>query len=197
MDMKEQGEQVKNYSGGGTSLQNDEESIRPFPGIVTEKGSTNTILFQTLENLAEIRPDEVQKIAASQIIILSSYYIEALKQAKKSFNWGLVAAGVGLFFFLGAIGVLLLDKSQSIATISAVSGAVVEFISAINFYLYGTTTKQLSDFHERLDRTQRFLLANSICESIEGDERQKARAQLVQAIATTSESKSDSGPISK
>ncbi len=41
----------------------------------------------------------------------------------------------------------------------------------------------MAEFQERLDRTQRFLLANSICEALEGDAKQKARSELVEVIA--------------
>lgn len=66
---------------------------------------------------------------------------------------------------------------------SLISGSLIEVISGINFYLYGKTSVQLADFQTRLDVTQRFLLAKSICESLEGDYKQKARSELIQTIA--------------
>jgi hypothetical protein len=69
--------------------------------------------------------------------------------------------------------------------VSAISGAVVEVISGINFVLYGKASTQLLGFHERLEQTQRFLLANSVCEGIEQeDARVRARADLVATIAS-------------
>ena len=102
-----------------------------------------------------------------------------------SFRWAIIAAVVGLAFFLGAILFLLNSQNQSIATISIVGGTLVEVISGINFFLYGKTTTQLAYFHQKLDQTQRFLLANSICESLKGDEKEKSRSRLVTIIATT------------
>ena len=87
-------------------------------------------------------------------------------------------------FFLGAVVLLITIQSQSIATISVIGGAIVEVIAGINFFLYGKTTTQLAHFHERLDRTQRFLLANSICETLGDETQQKSRSELVRIIAT-------------
>jgi hypothetical protein len=39
----------------------------------------------------------------------------------------------------------------------------------VNFYLYARTSAQLAEFHSRLDVTQRFLLANSLCETLDQD----------------------------
>jgi hypothetical protein len=58
----------------------------------------------------------------------------------------------------------------------------VEVISGVNFYLYGKTTTQMAEFQSRLDMTQRFLLANSICENLDGDFKQNTRSQLVLKI---------------
>jgi len=141
-------------------------------------------VISIINELSETQPGDIQRIAASQIKLLDSYYNAVLEQAKMSFRWALIAAGVGLAFFLGAIVFLLNAQNQPIATASIIGGAIVEVISGINFFLYGKTTTQLAYFHQRLDQTQRFLLANSICESLQGDTKEKARAELVGVIAT-------------
>ncbi|MDQ3180070.1 MAG: hypothetical protein M3Q33_06075 [Acidobacteriota bacterium] len=64
-----------------------------------------------------------------------------------------------------------------------ISGALIEVIAAINFYLYAKTSSQLATFHTRLGTTQRFLLANSMCESLEGEFKQKARYDLIKTVA--------------
>jgi len=142
------------------------------------------IVFDIAGQLSEVQTGDIQKIAASQIKLLDSYYNAVLAQATMSFRWALIAAGIGLAFFLGAIAFLLNAKSASLATVSVIGGAIVEAISGINFFLYGKTSTQLDYFHQRLDQLQRFLLANSICESLKGDTKQKSRAELVTVIAT-------------
>lgn len=137
-----------------------------------------------LRNIANTKPDDVQQNAANQTAILTKYYSEVLDQAKTSFKWAVAASVVGLAFFVGAVIIALSFASIGTAAISIVSGAIVEVIAGINFYLYGKTTAQLSEFHQRLDQTQRFLLANSICSQIGEAGQQTARAELVQMVAT-------------
>jgi hypothetical protein len=135
------------------------------------------------QQLAQTPPENVLKVAETQTKLLTSYYRTVLAQARESFRWALVIAGLGSLFFLGAVVFLLITQLEYVAVASVISGTVVEVISGLNFYLYGKTTAQLAVFHQRLDQTQRFLLANSICESIEGEEGQKARATLAHKIA--------------
>src|SRR5262249_44725936 len=137
-----------------------------------------------IQSIAETRPDDVQKNAANQTILLTKYYDEVLLQAKTSFKWAIVAAVIGLAFFVGALFIALSFASIGTAAISVISGAIVEVIAGINFYLYGKTTTQFAEFHQRLDQLQRFLLANSICSSISGQGKETTRAELVHVIAT-------------
>ncbi len=155
------------------------------------KHDVATEMLRTLPPIKEIadyqfvaaRPEDVQLIARAQVTKLEDYYNTALTQAKQNFNWALIAAGVGSAFFLFAVGVLLTVQSTAVATISVISGALVQVISGLNFYLYNRTTNQLVDFSARMDQTQRFLLANSICESLDTS-KEKTRAALVTTIAT-------------
>ena len=141
------------------------------------------LLPQSLERLSNADPSKVQEIVASQIELLTLYHNVVLDQAKRSFVWAVLAAGAGLVFFLAAIGFILIQQSPNVALISLISGALVEVISGINFYLYNRSSGQLADFQTRLDMTQRYLLANSVCDSLEGDAKQQTRSSLVQAIA--------------
>ena len=161
--------------------------LRARPDFIATQG--NALVFSepkitaAIESLSKANPSDVQEIVVSQIRLLTSFYDLALSQAHKSFRWALIAAGIGLVFFLAAVGFLLIRQSQDIATISLISGALIEFISAINFYLYGKSSTQLATFHTRLETTQRLLLANSLSENLEGDFKQRARLELIKKIA--------------
>ena len=78
---------------------------------------------------------------------------------------------------------IIIQGHQEIAVISIISGSLIEVISGINFYLYGKTTSQMSEFQTRLEMIQRYLLANSICEGLKGDHKQESRKELVRVIA--------------
>ena len=132
----------------------------------------------------------LNEASVSQLNIINSYYNSVLQQAQQSFRWALIAAGIGLAFFILAVGFLLLQKPDQLSTISLISGVVIEFISGINFYLYGRASQQLAAFHTRLDRMQRFFLANNISQSIDGKEKNAALAELIRLIGSA-----DSGSL--
>jgi len=165
-----------------SSISKDVFSLTGEPIVGTTTYFFNEI-SSAADRLSQAKPDDIQEIAASQIKLLASYYDLVLGQARKSFRWALIAAGIGLIFFLASVGFLLSQQSHSLANISLISGALIEVIAAINFYLYGRTSAQLATFHTRLGTTQRFLLANSMCESLDGDFKQKARYELIKTVA--------------
>jgi hypothetical protein len=137
-----------------------------------------------LDDLANADRADVQAIAASQLKLLAAFYEVALHQAKQSFRWAIIGSIVGLAFFVVAIALVLGADNPDAALVSAVSGGIVEVIAGINFTLYGKTTSQLLSLHGRLEQTQRFLLADSICEALpEGDARSAARTELIRTIA--------------
>ena len=151
------------------------------------------------ERLSEIPKDDVKGTAASQIELLSRFYDLSLSQAQRSFRWALVASMVGLAFFLAAICFMLWVNKET-ANVALIGGGIIQFISGINFYLYNKTIAQLTLFQGRLETTQRFLLANSLTESLGDDYRDKTRAQLINQLAnsqydrlTGQRSKRDSG----
>ena len=140
----------------------------------------------SLDRLSKAKTSDVQEIAASQIGILHSYNQEVLNQAKTSFRIACVAACVGLIIFLGTLVFIGLRKDtykSGFVIVSTVGSTFIEFISIINFYLYGKATSQMVAYQKRLYQTQRFLLANSICEGLRDSYKQKARSDLVQSIA--------------
>ena len=142
-------------------------------------GSNSAII----SNLLSTPPDDVQKIETSQIGLLDNYHRIVLDQAKRSFFWAIIAAAVGLFFFLASVIFVLVFKTESASIISLISGALIEVISGINFYLYNKTSAQLADFQMQLDKTQGFMLANRICEGLDSEHKQTPRLELIRAIS--------------
>lgn len=165
----------------------------PAEKPVIDKGvSGQNLLYKTrlgarnhdiIAKMEDTRPGDVQSIVTSQMTLLNSFYDTVLEQARSSFRWAIVAAMAGLGFFLAAVAFMLITANQGLTQASLISGALVEVISGINFYLYGRTSQQLTYFQAQLDRTQRFLLANSICDTLQPDTREKSRADLVTLIS--------------
>ena len=76
-------------------------------------------------------------------------------------------------------------KSQRTSSVRGYGQAMrlsSEFIAGVNFYLYGRTLSQLTLFQGRLESTQRFLLANSLCEALGEEHRDTTRAQLINQL---------------
>jgi hypothetical protein len=142
----------------------------------------NLVIRDSINRLGRADPANVQQIAASQLELLAGYHEIALAQSRRSFFWALVGSGLGLSFFVAAVAFALTTGIALTAVIPLLSGAIVEVVAGLVFVLYGKTTSQLSNFHSRLEVLQRYLLANSLCESLDGEERNKTRAALIREI---------------
>ncbi len=150
-----------------------------FDSLVRQQAFASEATDKALKRLSDAKTDDVTAIASSQIELLSRFYDLSLSQASRSFRWALLASAVGLLFFLMAIAFLLWGKSSDLSVITLIGGAMIEFIAGINFYLYSKTIDQLNLFQGKLEITQRFLLANSLCESLSDPWKDETRAQLI------------------
>lgn len=168
-------EQTKNTNSGGFRLS---EMLSP-------KQSAVQAAEPVINQLSAVDPKNVGEMTASQIKLLLEYYDLSLTQATKSFFWAVVASLIGLLFFLGAIAALLFKGSggTELAIFSTIGGVITQFIAGVNFTLYGKTLNQLNHYQSRLERTQRFLLANSLCENLDGKLKDFTRARLIASMA--------------
>jgi hypothetical protein len=181
-------EALASLQGATPTLSDYEHLVKQVDRMVSrvEAGgdAVNRQFARALRQLSTAQPSDVQSIASSQISLLHSYYSSALTQARMSFFIAVAAAVIGIVFFVVSAALVMRSGVGTVAGIGTLAGALVEVISGINFVLYGKAVAQLDGFHHRLDQTQRFLLANSICESLDGDAKQKAREELVRTVAT-------------
>jgi hypothetical protein len=134
---------------------------------------------QAVQSVAKANPDNIQEVAASQLSIINSYYQSGLEQSQRSFQWSLIWGSIGLVFFIAAVTFLLIRQPTEVAFASGIGGAIVEVIAGTYLYLYKHASDQLAAFRTSLETTQRLLLANSMCEMLEGEIKQKTRADLI------------------
>lgn len=139
-------------------------------------------ITESIKRLSDAEVGDVQKIAASQIGLLSNYYNNALNQSKQSFKLALIVACFGFIFFIAAI-IMINYKQDNLSYIPIIGGALIELIAGTLFFLYNKSKEQLAEFFYRLDNTQRFLIANSICEGLNDENKQKARSILIEKIS--------------
>lgn len=141
-------------------------------------------LKRDCEEIARTSPGDTNTMASLLQQMSLSYYQDVRKQAQQSFYCALGAAILGALFFIYAAYIVMEQDNKSNATFSIIAGALIQVISAINFYLYAKAARQFASFHICLERTNRFLLANTLCENlICKDRKDKMREELVRVVA--------------
>jgi len=136
----------------------------------------------TQKLVAGLDPAKIQEVAATQVAISEMYYNTSLQHAQRLFRWALITAGAGLIFFLVAVALQVLQKPVEGSWISLTCGGILAVLALLIFILYGRVFNQLRAFHVRLDRTQQYMLANSICENLRGDVKQATQIELIRAM---------------
>ena len=102
-----------------------------------------------------------QDLVTVNVDNLSAYYVTVKRHANRSFLAslfvsiaGFVLIGIGVHSALGNQ-----QQSLSVTTLTGVSGVATEFISAIFFYLYSQTVRQMKEYHDSLIAVQNILLS--------------------------------------
>jgi len=155
--------------------------------IASQSKQPIKVVAEIAAEISEAEPGDIQKIGSLVIELLGEYNHEVLSQARVSFRWAVIAAIVGFVIFGAAIISMLAYGRPEISLIGVVGGAITEVVGGLQFYLYGRTMAQFAHFQRSLDTTQRFLIANSICESLDSETKQKSRSELVRLIALSAQ----------
>ena len=159
---------------------------RPTPDT-TQRSAPRPIreMLQDCKEIARTEPGDAHRIGSLLQEMIVRYYGDVRSQAQHSFLAALVVATVGVLLFIGAIWLAMLsgDKAKA-GVVAGVAGGLMEFISGINFYLYLRAARQFASFHVCLERTNRFLLANTLCEKLSEPARDEMRRELVRIVAT-------------
>lgn len=153
---------------------------------VLAKGNVEEDLLQLkpyIDRLAKADPKDIQEVAASQLQLMTGNYKIVLSQSRRYFFWALVTAGIGLFFFLIAAVYSIATGNAGAAIVPILSGAVIEGIAGLLFRLSGQVAAESRDFHAKVETVHRYLLANTISESLNGDMKEQIRAELARKIA--------------
>ena len=148
-------------------------------------------LSEHCDQLAQTDVSDTARIGALLQKMILTYYGDVLKQVQQSFYVALWAAIVGvIIFFIAILGAIRPNPNQTVnlnqTMLGVIAGGLVQVISAINFYLYGRAAHQFGAFHICLERTNRFLLANSLCEKLDRPARDAARSSLIDTMAHAS-----------
>lgn len=137
------------------------------------------------DQISETDPSDVQQNASNQIKLLKNYYEDGRKQANISFWAALIIAIVGVLCLIVAIGFFILTNSSTIGILTTAGSIFTEVIAGTIFYLYNQARKQLIFYHEQINQNQKFLLANSLVESLDAGAKDEARKELIRQISAT------------
>jgi hypothetical protein len=109
--------------------------------------------------------------------LILHYYTDVQDQARQSFATAKSASKIGFWVLIGTLVYILVFDSlghfprigmtagtTTIALVGLVSGALIEGVAGIAFWLYARGARQFGAFHICLERTHRYLLAYKIAE---------------------------------
>jgi hypothetical protein len=120
------------------------------------------------------------EIVAKHERLILQYYKDVQHQAKISIDTACTVARWGFYVLIATLTYTLImdlmsrlthvpqdtQNLMTVGTIGAVSGALMEFIAGITFWLYARGARQFGAFHICLERTHRYLLAFKITEQM-------------------------------
>ena len=144
-------------------------------------------LNRELEDLERSVKDPVDRLVSINISNLEKYYGLVERHTNRSFVFSVTAGGLGFLLLIVGLTIGFNSSGSTSAAITAYitsgAGILVQFISAVFFYLYRKTVGELRTYHERLLRVQNTLLAFRYIEGIE-DAATKAQtlSELIAAL---------------
>jgi hypothetical protein len=143
-------------------------------------------LKESCARIATAEPGNTRAMAAHLNQMILDYYADVLSQANKSFWSAVLFGGVGvLFFFWAAYRSMASGPTNSAASSGVIGGAIVQAISGIQFFIYSRASRQFASFHICLERMNRFLVADTICDNLQNSSaKETARIELIHLVAT-------------
>ncbi|GLV55905.1 hypothetical protein KDH_27490 [Dictyobacter sp. S3.2.2.5] len=139
-----------------------------------------------IEKIAQADPSNLATIVSPNLEMGNSYYLNTLNQSRQSFSWALVGEGVVIAFFIAAVILFTLrlpgNASYLAPLITALAGGVVQIATGVLFKFYSSASDQTAACHNRLDRIQRFFIANSACEHLNEVNKSTTQVALIKKL---------------
>ena len=155
--------------------------IRALKKPSSDDGGVESLL-RHCDDIARTSPDNIQEIASLIQKMIIDYYKDVRRQATFAFGAAFVLELIAVGFFLYAANKAINASGIQTAALSAISGLLIQIMTAIVFYLYAQAARQFGGFHICLERTNRFLLANSMVEHLPEAERASKRAEVITTV---------------
>lgn len=130
-------------------------------------------------------PEELELDIDKNLIKLSykyldQYYLQTREHAQKGFALTFtVAISGGIIIIVGLIAMFFGNTTP--AYVTTAGGVIVEFISAVCFYLYNKTVQGMNSYHKKLVISQNIALALKLANSLE-EHRDEAKGKIIDEL---------------
>jgi len=153
--------------------------------IAIRATSLNPGLFEKLEKAADVE-DYFSKLIQVNLTNMEQYYLLVRTQSDKSYKLTQLCAAAGFCVLItGILFSLVKGASSSTTIITISSGVLIEFISAVFFYIYNKTVAQLNTYHEKLISVQDTMLALKVAQIVKDQNlKDKTMAYLTEALTS-------------
>jgi hypothetical protein len=131
-------------------------------------------IFGTLKD-----DNDILKLLYKNVKETTEYYVISKKQASRSFTIAIMSCVAGFMFYLFGF-VLIYIKGSDISILAVVSGTVSELVSGLSFWMYKKSTEQLSEYHKRLNSTERYLTAITLVGKMSPNQHDKNYEWIIQ-----------------
>ena len=139
--------------------------------ITIEEENKVDVLSLMIKNVAELR----------------EYYVINKQQARNSFSAALFICILGFLIFASGVILSYYSPTESVIQYTTISGAIVEIIAGLFFWLYSKATKQINLFHSSLLGTQKFLTAIQLVNEISKDNKDQIYSYIIKKIIDNKE----------
>lgn len=122
------------------------------------------------------KPEYFDSLVKINVENLAAYYSLVKTHTSQSFKVSLMMSVIGFSLIVIGLVIGFRYNEKAIGYIASGSGIMIEFISAILFYLYNKTVRQLKEYHDSLINVQNILLSFKL---IEDTSDEKTKAEMV------------------
>ena len=139
------------------------------------KIETNNIL----KAIQEQSDNDVFKLLYNNVRELTEYYTISKIQSSKSFILAVVSCIFGVVIYIsGFLIVAFFEKDIVIFT--TISGTVAEVITGLSFWVYSKCTKQMDEYHKRLNTTEKYLTSIQLADKMNSPNKEEMYKWLIQ-----------------
>ena len=137
--------------------------------------------IKTTINYIKAEDPNIIDLMLKNVTELREYYVISKRQAVRAFSATLIACVLGFVIYILGI-IVSIDSSNGGMIYSTIAGSVVEIIAGLFFWLYSRTTQQLSIYHERLGKTEKYLSAIQLIEKITDSNKDAAYKLIIESM---------------